>query len=59
MSHHTCHECRRPIRGELPKLRGNGRTVTAWHRDCYILDGIATATLRQTVEAHIRPLRAS
>lgn len=57
MSRHICTDCKRPIPSGEAKLAGNGRTVNAWHRDCYTLRGIETATLRMTVEAHIRPLR--
>lgn len=59
MSNHICTECRRPIRNELPVLRGNGRTVSAWHRDCAILAGIVEATLRQTVDAALEPFRSA
>lgn len=41
---HICTECNRPVSRRDAKLSGNGRTVTAWHRDCYALAGIVSVS---------------
>lgn len=59
MSHTTsCTDCHRPIPAGLAVIRTNSRFQRIYlHKDCATLRGIETATLRMTVEAHIRPLR--
>lgn len=59
MSRYTCHDCHKPIPNGEAVIRSESLTRVARHRDCAILDGIFTATLKQTVEAHIRPLKSA
>ena len=56
---HNCQDCHRPIPNGQAVIRSESFKRIHLHRDCAILRGIEVATLRQTVEAHIRPLRAS
>ena len=55
----TCNDCHRPILNGQAVIRSESFKRIYLHRDCAELRGIEVATLRQTVEAHIRPLRAS
>ena len=55
----TCTDCRRPIPAGHAVIRSESLKRIHLHRDCAELRGIEVATLRQTVEAHLRPLRAS
>lgn len=57
MTRYTCTDCHRPIPNGEAVIRSEHLTRVALHKDCAELRGIETATLRMTVEAHIRPLR--
>ena len=54
---HTCEDCRGPIPSGQAVIRSESFRRIHLHRDCAILRGIEVATLRQTVEAHLKPLR--
>lgn len=37
VSGHTCAACSRPISKGAAVLRGNGRELVAWHRECFTI----------------------
>lgn len=56
MTHtYTCTECRSPIPNGAAVLRGDTHERRAYHRVCYELRGIETATLVASAPGRVQP----